>query len=173
MEIRYPLGITYGSNRPRPGFFTMVTDLPKYMSDVLKLNVKDNGLWSSLPYLVMWLVSIGSGWLCDWLVSGGYMSITFAREISTSIVSIEPAIFIMIASFSGCDKYLTVGMFSVALSFMDTFYCGIEVNALNLSLNFTGTLMAITGIIAPYLAGVLTENVSILILTSQNNVSAF
>ncbi|KAG5866032.1 hypothetical protein JTB14_029840 [Gonioctena quinquepunctata] len=147
------------------GFFTMVTDLPKYMSDVLKFNVKDNGLWSSLPYLVMWLVSIGSGWLCDWLVSGGYMGITFARKFFTSIASIGPAIFIMIASYSGCDKYLTVAMFSVAMGFMGTFYCGMKVNALDLSPNFAGTLMAIvngigaiTGIIAPYLAGALTEN---------------
>nr|XP_023026033.1 putative inorganic phosphate cotransporter isoform X2 [Leptinotarsa decemlineata] len=147
------------------GFFTMVTDLPKYMSDVLKFKVKENGMWSSLPYAVMWLVSIGSGWLCDWLVSSGYMGITFARKFFTSVASIGPAIFIMVASYSGCDKYLTVAMFTIAMGFMGTFYCGMKVNALDLSPNFAGTLMAIvngigaiTGIFTPYLAGALTEN---------------
>lgn len=67
------------------GFFTMVTDLPKYMSDVLKFNVKENGLWSSVPYIVMWLVSMSSGWLCDWLITKGYMGITFARKFFTTI----------------------------------------------------------------------------------------
>lgn len=146
------------------GFFTMVTDLPKYMSDVLKFNVKENGLWSSVPYVVMWIVSMSSGWLCDWLVTKGYMGITFARKFFTTIASLGPAIFIMVASYSGCDKYLTVGMFTIAMGFMGTFYCGMKVNALDLSPNYAGTLMAlvngigaITGIITPYLVGALTE----------------
>ena len=50
------------------GFYTMVTDLPIYMAEVLKFEVSENGIWSSLPYLVMWVVSMFSGWLCDWLV---------------------------------------------------------------------------------------------------------
>lgn len=67
------------------GFFTMVTDLPKYMKDVLKFNVKENGVWSSLPYIIMWGVSMGSGWLCDWLIVKGYMSVSFARKFFTTI----------------------------------------------------------------------------------------
>ncbi|XP_057660211.1 sialin-like isoform X2 [Diorhabda carinulata] len=147
------------------GFFTMVTDLPTYMSDVLKFNVKENGIWTSLPYAVMWLVSMGSGWLCDWLVSSGCLGITFARKLFTTIASLGPAIFIMIASYSGCDRYLTVAMFTIAMGFMGPFYCGMKVNALDLAPNYAGTLMAIvngigaiTGIIAPYLAGALTED---------------
>lgn len=67
------------------GFFTMVTDLPKYMKDVLKFNVKENGVWSSLPYVIMWCVSMGSGWLCDWLIVKEYMSVSFARKFFTTI----------------------------------------------------------------------------------------
>lgn len=67
------------------GFFAMVTDLPKYMKEVLKFNVKQNGMWSSLPYLVMWCVSMSSAWLCDWLIKTGYMRRTFARKFFTSI----------------------------------------------------------------------------------------
>ncbi|CAH2014332.1 unnamed protein product [Acanthoscelides obtectus] len=131
------------------GFFTMVTDLPKYMSDVLKFDVKENGIWSSVPYVVMWLISMSSGWLCDWLITP----------------SLGPALFIMIASYSGCDRYLTVAMFTIAMGFMGTFYCGMKVNALDLSPNYAGTLMAIvngigaiTGIFTPYVVGALTEN---------------
>jgi ACS family sodium-dependent inorganic phosphate cotransporter len=39
---------------------------------------------------------------------------------------------------------LAVAYFTVAMGFMGTFYCGMKVNALDLSPNFAGTLMAIT-----------------------------
>lgn len=43
------------------GFYIMVTDLPKYMSDVLHFSIKQNGLYSSLPYFTMWVVSVTTG----------------------------------------------------------------------------------------------------------------
>lgn len=148
------------------GFFTMVTDLPKYMKDVLHFNVKQNGIWSSVPYLLMWTVSMSSGWICDWLIQKHSVSLTLARKIFTTIASMGPAIFIIAASYSGCDRQMAVGMFTVAMGFMGTFYCGMKVNAMDLSPNFAGTIMAIvnglgglTGIIVPYLVGALTENV--------------
>lgn len=60
-----------------------------------------------------------------------------------------------------------VALFTLAMALMGTFYPGMKVNGLDLSPNYAGTLMAITngtgalaGIIAPYLIGVLTPNVS-------------
>ncbi|GJQ72217.1 hypothetical protein Trydic_g3308 [Trypoxylus dichotomus] len=147
------------------GFFTMVTDLPIYMSDVLKFNVNENGVWSSVPYICMWIVSMSSGWLCDWLIMKQYMTVTFARKFFTTVASIGPGIFIIAASYAGCDRALVVALFTIAMGFMGTFYCGMKVNALDLSPNYGGTLMAIvngigaiTGIITPYLAGALTGN---------------
>lgn len=147
------------------GFFTMVTDLPKYMADVLKFNVGQNGIWSSVPYIFMWIVSMFSGWLCDWLIQRQYMTVTFARKFFTTVASIGPGVFIIGASYAGCDRVLVVALFTIAMGFMGTFYCGMKVNALDLSPNYGGTLMAIvngigaiTGIITPYLAGALTEN---------------
>lgn len=67
------------------GFFTMVTDLPIYMSEILKFNIAKNGLWSSVPYIGMWFVSMGSGWLCDFLIARDIISIGFARKMFTTI----------------------------------------------------------------------------------------
>lgn len=67
------------------GFFIMVTDLPKYMSDVLHFSIKQNGLYSSLPYLMMWIVSITSGILGDWLIKTGRIGITNSRKLFTTI----------------------------------------------------------------------------------------
>lgn len=63
----------------------MVTDLPKYMSDVLRFSIKDNGIYSSLPYLFMWVVSILTGFLSDWLIVKKYLGITNARKVFTGV----------------------------------------------------------------------------------------
>lgn len=53
------------------------------------------------------------------------------------------------------------------MGFMGAYYSGMKVNALDLSPNYAASIMAIvngigaiTGIVAPYLVGVLTPNVS-------------
>lgn len=63
----------------------MVTDLPKYMSDVLKFSIKENGIYSSLPYITMWVVAQTIGFLSDFLINRGYMSITNVRKLFTSV----------------------------------------------------------------------------------------
>ena len=149
------------------GFFIMVTDLPKYMSDVLRFSIKENGLYSSMPYALMWIVSISSGVLSDWLVTTGSISITNARKLFTTIASVGPAIFIVAASYAGCNRLLVVFLFTIAMGIMGTFYPGMKVNPIDLSPNYAATLMAITngigaitGIIGPYVVGIMTPNVS-------------
>lgn len=145
----------------------MVTDLPKYMSDVMRFKIKENGLYSSLPYVFMWIVAILSGFLGDWLIKTGKITITFSRKLFTSIASAGPAIFIVAASYAGCDRTAVVILFTIAMSFMGTYYPGMKVNGMDLSPNYAGTIMAltngvgaITGIIGPYFVGLLTPNVS-------------
>nr|CAD7199800.1 unnamed protein product [Timema douglasi] len=149
------------------GFFTMVTDLPKYMRDVMKFNIGQNGYLSALPYLIMWFVSLGSGCLADWMIAHNKLSVTNTRKIFTSIASIGPSIGIIAASYAGCDRTAAVVLFTIGMALMGTFYPGMKVNALDLSPNYAGTLMAIvngigalSGIITPYLVGVLTPDVS-------------
>uniref|UniRef100_A0A1B0CQC4 Permease of the major facilitator superfamily protein n=2 Tax=Lutzomyia longipalpis TaxID=7200 RepID=A0A1B0CQC4_LUTLO len=150
------------------GFFIMVTDLPKYMSDVLRFSIKENGLYSSLPYALMWIVAILTGFLSDWLIARKFFSITAARKWFTGIAAVGPAIFIVAASYAGCDRLPVVALFTIAMGIMGTFYPGMKVNPLDLSPNYAGTLMAITngigaitGILAPYVVGVMTPNRSI------------
>ncbi|KAL3272432.1 hypothetical protein HHI36_013913 [Cryptolaemus montrouzieri] len=62
------------------GFFAMVTDLPIYLKEVLHFNVKQNGFLSSIPYIVMWIVSLVTAYICDMLITKKCMSISFARK---------------------------------------------------------------------------------------------
>lgn len=63
----------------------MVTDLPKYMNDVLRFSIKQNGFYSALPYVFMWIVSISTGFLSDWLHVKKYLSLTNNRKVFTAV----------------------------------------------------------------------------------------
>ena len=85
------------------------------------------------------------------------------------IASVGPGVGMIAASYAGCDRTAVVVLFTVSTGTMGTFYPGMKVNALDLSPNYAGTLMAIvngigafTGIITPYLVGVLTPDVSVI-----------
>lgn len=151
------------------GFYSLTSDLPKYMSDVLLYSVLDNGLFTSLPALIMWIVTIASGFLSDWLIAQKYTNITTTRKMFTGLGSVFPAIFVVFASYVDCDRKTAVTMFTLAMGWMGTYHAGMQLNPLDLSPNYAGTLMAIsngigalTGIAAPLVIGSLITNVSCL-----------
>lgn len=150
------------------GYHTMVTDLPLYMSNVLKFPVQSNGFYTALFYVFMWLASVSSSWLADWVVKTDRMSRTNTRKACTTVATVIPAIFFVTGSYAGCDKILTVILFTVGMGFMGFMYPGMMVNGLDLSPNYSGTLMAImstvgalAGIGGPYMVGILTTNQSV------------
>lgn len=63
----------------------MVTDLPKYMTDVLKFNIRSTGLLSAMPYVAMWIASFLFGLICDFCIKRKYHSIMTARKLYTTI----------------------------------------------------------------------------------------
>lgn len=67
------------------GYYTMITDLPKYATDVLKFNIASTGIFTSLPYLSLWLASFVFGFVCDHCIKKGYHSIKLGRIIHTTI----------------------------------------------------------------------------------------
>ncbi|CAH0701277.1 unnamed protein product [Spodoptera exigua] len=147
------------------GYFTMITDLPKYFSDVLKFNIKETGLMSALPYIAMYIFSFIFAGLCDLCVKKKWHSIGTGRKIYTTISSSVPAIFIILASYSGCNRLAAVGLFIASMAFMGGFYSSVKINAMDIAPNYAGTcsafvngIAAISGIITPYLIGLLTPD---------------
>lgn len=147
------------------GFHTMISDLPKYMGSVLKFSIENNGYLSSLPYLCMWLGSIVTSWIADWLIVNDHMSTTNVRKLGNSIASVGPALFIVGASYAGCDRVIVVLMIALGMTTMGAALPSMKVNGLDLSPNYAGSLMALTngigaltGIATPYIVGILTPN---------------
>ncbi|KAJ8681411.1 hypothetical protein QAD02_017198 [Eretmocerus hayati] len=147
------------------GFFTLSSDMPKYLKNVLKFSVEDNGYFSSLPYLFMWLVGYAGSHLADWGIAQQKISTTAVRKIGSTISSVGPAVFIVAASYAGCDSFLVITLVTIGLTLKGCSYFSVLINALDLSPNYVGTLTGLvnglstlSGIISPYLVGILTPN---------------
>ncbi|XP_016961976.1 putative inorganic phosphate cotransporter [Drosophila biarmipes] len=151
------------------GFYIMVSYLPKYMADVLRFSIKSNGLYSSLPYVTMWIMSLTSGCVADQMIKRHCMNTTNTRKLMTGLAAFGPALFMVAASYAGCNRALVVALFTIAMGLMGTYYAGMKLTPLDMSPNYAGTLMAITngigaitGVVSPYLVGVMTPNATLL-----------
>ena len=67
------------------GTAVLSIDLPKYMNDVLHFSVKDNGLYSSLPYVLNSTSGLVAGRLSDWLITSKKLSTTNTRKLMVVI----------------------------------------------------------------------------------------
>lgn len=149
-------------------FLCMISDLPKYMSSVMKFSIENNGYLSSLPYLCMWFGSILTSWCADWLIASGRMSTTNVRKLGNTVASVGPAVFTVAASYAGCDRVLVVVMIALSMTLMGAALPSMKVNGLDLSPNYAGSLMALTngigtlaGIAMPFIVGILTPHQTI------------
>lgn len=76
--------------------------------------------------------------------------------------------FIILASYSGCDRVKAVACFIASMAFMAGFYSSVKINAMDIAPNYAGTcsafvngLAAVSGMVTPYMVGLLTPDVSI------------
>ncbi|KAL1513233.1 hypothetical protein ABEB36_002668 [Hypothenemus hampei] len=142
------------------GYETLMTELPTYMKQVLHFSIKDNGFLSALPYLAMWLFSIFISHVADWILTKPGFSITIVRKIINGIGQYGPATTLFAAAFTGCDRWLTVGLLTLGVGLNGGIYSGFKVNHLDISPQFAGILMSFTnclanlaGLLAPIYAG--------------------
>lgn len=95
------------------------------------------------------------------VIKNGKLNVLF------STASIVPATFLICASYAGCDELLAVTFLTISISGHGFNSAGAAINLFDLSPNYAAplnaivnTLATIVGISAPYIAGVLTPNVS-------------
>ncbi|KAJ9590350.1 hypothetical protein L9F63_027811, partial [Diploptera punctata] len=127
------------------GFWTLLTEMPSYMNDVLGFDIGSNGLLSALPYLVMWLTSFLFSWVSDILNSRQLISLATSRKLFNSIAHWIPGVTLIALAFSSKeDTTLPVVLLTIAVGVNSGTYLGFQLNHIDLSPNYAGTLMGIT-----------------------------
>ncbi|XP_017780119.1 PREDICTED: putative inorganic phosphate cotransporter isoform X2 [Nicrophorus vespilloides] len=142
------------------GYETLMTELPTYMRQVLRFDIKKNGFLSALPYLAMWIFSMGISHVADWMLNSKYFTHTVVRKILNGIGQYGPGVALICAAFTGCDRWLTVSILTIGVGLNGGIYSGFKVNHLDISPRFAGILMSFTnclanlaGLLAPIFAG--------------------
>merc|ERR1711915_188609 len=131
-----------------------------------------NALLAGLPYLVMWLVSMTSSILIDYLIAKNYIPTTLARKIANSVATVGPALALLGASFAGCDPILAMALLTLAVGSNGMIYSGEQSAMLDISNNFAGTIMGIINALGNTM-GFLAPMVTGLIITTQHLVGRY
>ncbi|XP_054969861.1 sialin isoform X7 [Pan paniscus] len=146
-------------------FYTLLTLLPTYMKEILRFNVQENGLLSSLPYLGSWLCMILSGQAADNLRAKWNFSTLCVRRIFSLIGMIGPAVFLVAAGFIGCDYSLAVAFLTISTTLGGFCSSGFSINHLDIAPSYAGILLGITntfatipGMVGPVIAKSLTPD---------------
>lgn len=84
--------------------FSLITDLPKYMKDILRFNVKKNGVVSALPFIALFISCLSSGYLSDYVMKKNWISVINLRRLQTIVSAMGPATCILLAGYVGCNR---------------------------------------------------------------------
>lgn len=149
------------------GLYTLVINLPLFMKEVLKFDIKQNGFLSALPYLCTLIVNLLCGKLTDFLRRREICSWTVLRKVFNSIGMFIPALCMLTITFLHCQqRYYAVAALTACQAISGFAYSGgFFYNHVDLSPQHAGILMGISnmfatipGILAPLLVGILTPN---------------
>ncbi|CAG9786487.1 unnamed protein product [Diatraea saccharalis] len=127
------------------GFWTLLTELPSYMNNVLEVDIKNNGLLSALPYLAMYILSFVFSWLSDFLVNRNIITLVTSRKIFNTIAFWGPGAALLGLSYLP-PNHLPVAVFilTITVGLNGAHYVGFMLSHIDLSPNFASTLMGIT-----------------------------
>lgn len=138
--------------------------MPTFIHTVLKFNIKDDGMLSSLPYLAMFVLQIPVTFIADYLNKREITSLTVSRKIWNTISMWGGTIGLVILGFIE-DTHLTIILYVFIVAIGCTSNAGFNINHMDLSPNYAGLLMGITntvaasgGIIAPLFVGLVVDD---------------
>lgn len=141
-------------------FYTQLTELPTYMSNILHFDIQSNAMLNAIPYLTSWLVGIACSALADWLLEKRYISTLNSYKLWNSIASIIPSLALIGVGYVGCSWQWVTFMLAGVGSFAGAVYAGNQMNHISLSPQYAGTMYGITnsaanicGFLAPYVIG--------------------
>jgi len=127
------------------GYWLLLMQIPTYMKKVYDVDIKKGALLSSLPYMTMLLLSFFFVWLSKVLQRKEGMSLSFNRKIFNSIGHWIPMLSLIALGYVPTDNApLAVTLLTLTVGISGATYLGFQVNHIDLSPNYAGTLMGLT-----------------------------
>ncbi|RNA04067.1 inorganic phosphate cotransporter isoform X3 [Brachionus plicatilis] len=100
------------------GIYLFLTQLPTFLKDVLKFDIKSNGLVSALPYIASSILNLSSSIISDKLITSGKLSRTNTRRLFGFIGLFVPLLSVIGLSFVTCKQpILGIALLVIGISF--------------------------------------------------------
>ncbi|EDW09107.2 putative inorganic phosphate cotransporter isoform X1 [Drosophila mojavensis] len=136
------------------GFWTLLTQIPSYMKNIYSIDIKSSSLLSSLPYTVMMILSFFFVWLSKVLQNNKSISTSFNRKFFNSVGHWIPMLSLIGLGYVPQENsVLAVVLLTLTVGISAATYLGFQVNHIDLSPNYAGTLMGITNAAANVMSG--------------------
>jgi len=155
-------------------FYTLLTETPTFLSQILHFDIKQNGFLSALPYLLQWILIILSGLLADFMIQKKF-SVTVVRKFMATWGYGLPALCLIMLAYVGCNKVLAVCLLVGATGFSGFNYSSYNCNHLDIAPQYAGILMGISncfatipGFAGPAVVGLFAENDFVTLLGWQH-----
>lgn len=120
------------------GWYMLLIELPFYMKQVLKFNIKENAVVTAIPFLTMWFFSMGLSKTLDSLRARGKITTTAARKIATLFASAVPMVCLFILCYVGCQRTLAVALMGIGITSIGGMFCGFLSNHIDIAPSYAG-----------------------------------
>ena len=141
------------------GYYTLLTQLPSYMNDILDFDLQKSGFISAIPYLVLSLLLFVSGYLADWLQMKNVLSTTQVRKYFNNLSFFSEMIFLLLAAYFTNTTLiivcitLSVGLGAFSISGYLANPLDIAPQFASIIVGYSNTFATLPGLISPILTG--------------------
>ncbi|XP_065768985.1 sodium-dependent phosphate transport protein 1 isoform X2 [Muntiacus reevesi] len=139
---------------------------PIYIDYKLHVDVKENGLLSSLPLLFAWIFAVLAGYMADIFQTRNTFSLLTIRKLFTSLGLLLPSIFSLCLLYLSSDFYGTIIFLILANSTSSFAMGGLMVNIVDIAPRYYGFLRGLTNVIG-LTGGLISSTVTGIILSED------
>lgn len=146
------------------GAYTLMTQMPTFLSDTINLHLSSNGFYSALPYIATGLVAFPAGLVSDLLQKRKILKTVYVRKLFTSGAFILQCVFMLCAGYimnpTGSITFLTIamGLGSISMSGYGINFIDIAPQFSSIIFGFSNTIATVPGIISPIIKGFIVQN---------------
>uniref|UniRef100_A0A1B0BN67 Putative inorganic phosphate cotransporter n=1 Tax=Glossina palpalis gambiensis TaxID=67801 RepID=A0A1B0BN67_9MUSC len=152
------------------GFWTLLTEIPTYMKTILGIDIRNNGPLSALPYFAMTVLAFLFIFVADVLNRDGAMPLAFSRKLFNTLGMWIPMVALIGLGYitTSQSTKLAITLLTVAVGVNAATYLGFQVNHIDLSPNFAGTLMGLTNCAANIMSIIAPLTVGLIVTDEEN-----
>ncbi|KAM9665532.1 sodium-dependent phosphate transport protein 4 isoform 6-T7 [Trichechus inunguis] len=143
----------------------LVMYTPSYISSVFNINIRDNGIVSSLPFVFAWAFGILGGQVADFLLTKNFRLVT-VRKIATVLGNLPSSTLVAVLPYLRSSYITTITFLFISCGLASLCQSGISINALDIAPRHSSFLMGVSRGFA-HLAAVLVPTVSGFILSQD------